>query len=358
MLNKLTLYLCAIVPLTGALSACSSDNVSADIPEQGFGVTFTAREASRATLTSDLNITDNTFVVYGDMVQTSTPTATPTTVFDATPVTYADGKWSYANLQYWFPSHTYSFVALHPAADNNVSDINYQNSQLSFTYTYPDDYTQATDLLVANHRRRYSDNRTDNGSGTINPVEFNFRHLMARLDFVANVDPAIGNGSVTIHSISLRNVNTQATYTVLPATTTSQTDDFTTSAWSNQSELSDNIFTITEEVTLPDRTGTPTVYSHAYFPATSNPLLVIPQEVPQDVEVVISYTRTPQGGSPEYVPTAVSKLFSTTVAAHQGKWEAGKSYSYSFTIGVDDLIIFSTPTVQTWSDSEGGNYII
>ncbi|MDE6394659.1 MAG: fimbrillin family protein, partial [Duncaniella sp.] len=222
MLNKLTLYVSVFVPLMGAMSACTSDSEATDAIDQGHGVTFTAREASRSTLISNSNITDNAFAVYGDMVLTSSAsTATPTVAFDATRVTCTDGKWSYDNQQYWFPSHTYSFVALYPA-DANVSDINYQNSRLSFTYTYPDEYTQATDLLVANHRRRYT------SSGTATPVAFDFRHLMARLDFVANVDPAIGNGSVTIHSISLRNVYTQATYTVLPAPTASQTDDWTT----------------------------------------------------------------------------------------------------------------------------------
>lgn len=348
MFNKLTLYVSVFVPFMGAMSACTSDSEPADAVEQGIGVTFTAREASRTALISNSTITANTFAVYGDMVLTSSAsTATPTVVFDNTEVKYADGKWGYTDTQYWFPSHTYSFVALYPAADANVSDINYQNSQLSFTYTYPTEYSDATDLLIANHRRRYTT------TGTATPVAFDFRHLMARLDFVANVDPAIGTGSVTIHSLALRNVNTKATYTVLPATTTSQTDDYTTSEWSNISDKG-QIFSISGNVTLPDGAE----YSHRYFPTETNPLLIIPQTVPEDVEVVISYTRTPQGGSPEYIPEATSKLFSTTVTAHQGKWEAGKSYTYTFSIGVDDLIIFSTPTVQGWSDSEGGNYII
>lgn len=354
MLNKLTLYLCAIVPLTGALSACSSDNVSADIPEQGFGVTFTAREASRATLTSDLNITDNTFVVYGDMVQTSTPTATPTTVFDATPVTYADGKWSYANLQYWFPSHTYSFVALHPAADNNVSDINYQNSQLSFTYTYPDDYTQATDLLVANHRRRYSDNRTDNGSGTItgtiNPVEFNFRHLMARINFTGNVNAAL-TSNVTFHSITISGLYGKSTYTVTPASvsqTATLTDDYTED-WT--SVTTEEPTTIVKKTFSGQSSEVAPGNNIKMFP-DDDPLLLLPQELPQNVTVTIDYSID---GNHK---TASTNLYGTAMLAHSGEWLPRKTYNYNFSVGVNEYIIFSQPTVNEWKESAGGNYVI
>ena len=39
------------------------------------------------------------------------------------------------------------------------------------------------------------------------------------------------------------------------------------------------------------------------------------------------------------------------------KWEAGKSYRYTFTI-VGDYILFSTPEVNAWSESSGGIIIV
>lgn len=354
MFNKFTLYVSVLVPLAGAMSACDSESSTTDIIEQGTGVTFTAREASRTTLISNSTISQNSFAVYGDMVPTaSASTDAPTVVFDGNEVIYGNGAWSYANPQYWFPGHIYSFVALYPATYNNVSDLIYQDSRLSFTYTQPDDYTRAIDLLIANHRRRYT------AAGNGSTVAFDFRHLMSRLDFVANVDPSIGTGSVTIDSITLRGVNTKAIFSIIPASLSNgqtQTIDYSEGSWTGHS-MPDTIFTLTPALTLPKTDNNGTAYSEHLFPNPSDPLLIIPQDVPADVEVKIDYTRITEGSNPQR-KTVVSKLFTTSVTAHNGVWEPAKSYTYTFTIGVDDLIIFSSPTVQGWSESEGGNYII
>lgn len=339
----------------GALAACTSSPETEDL--QSAQVQFRASEISRSSLTTIETIKESPFAVYGDMVSTSKASATPTVVFNGTEVKYTDGAWSYSDPQYWFPGQTYSFVAIHPATPANIDGTpNYENNKLSFQYTYPESYGNAQDILVAAHRRKYA-------PGNPHAVAFNFAHIFARLNFVAKIDPALGEGNtVTITRLALRNVFDKATYSITPspiASGTSETDDFVGMWMSMANSNSEDEYPNSPVFDLDFPSLTLTVgETHEFFPATIDPLIVIPQTLDPDhsLEAEISYYIT-LNGVPQSPKTSFARLYSAS-ASHGRRWLPGLSYSYSFTLGGEGMIIFNTPEVQEWDDTEGGNYVI
>ncbi len=338
MLKRLAYF--AILSISSAtLAVCVSCTSTSDEPDAATEVKFRTSGVSRSTLITDQSIINNPFAVYGDMVISSSSSATPTVVFNGTEVKYNNGIWNYDATQYWYPSHTYSFVALYPAAPAGIAAINYSENSLSFIYNYPDEYNEATDMLIATHRRVYE-------LGTAHPVAFNFGHIMARINFIVKVDPAFTN-SVTIQSLTLKNVGNSATFTIKPADVSSgETDDYYGGKWTEPETATFTLFDVKEPVEVASGD------SHEFFPALTNPLLVIPQPVNQDIELEVKY----QSGGVSH--TGATKLFSTAVTSHSGLWLGGKSYTYTFSIGVNEFILFGTPAIQDWDEDEGGNYII
>lgn len=324
----------------GALAACTSSPETEEL--QSAQVQFRASEISRSSLTTIETIKESPFAVYGDMVSTSNAAATPTVVFNGTEVKYTDGAWSYNDPQYWFPGQTYSFVAIHPATPANIDGTpNYENNKLSFQYTYPESYGNAQDILVAAHRRKYT-------PGNPHSVAFEFKHIFARINFVAKVDPTV-QGEFVIDRMSLHNVSNSATFTVAPSPITdgNETYDFS-GEWTAHNEANATLFDITPNVTVNTTENT------VIFKA-DDPLMIIPQSVNNRVEVSLTYHRAVDSPNPI---TVTANLFSVAIAAHNGEWQAGKSYNYTFTLGDSEYIVFSEASAQDWNEAEGANFII
>ena len=132
---------------------------------------FDISSVSRSAVTTAANITANPFAVFGDMIPSEIADnhSARTIIYHNTPVTYNEAKaaWTTPAPQYWYPKHDHSFVGVHPASALSAADANiqYSNSQLSFTYTLPTDHTKVTDILSATQRRRF-------GSGTTEAVVY------------------------------------------------------------------------------------------------------------------------------------------------------------------------------------------
>ena len=355
--NKYTLL--AICTTAALCSACSSDD-TIDVSQSSAELKFKVGEvSSRATMTDGTTITQKPFTVYGDMLKNDAPAGEePTVIFDATRVTYAGGIWSYGTPLFWTPENTYSFVALHTAEDPNIKDLAYENSNLSFTYSAPQNYKNNSDLLISTHHRNYI------SAGNPHAIALSFHHIMARLNFVAKIDPALGEGNtVTITRLVLRNVFDKATYSITPApiaSGTSETDDFVglwlsmENSGSGEEFPTSTLFDITLEQPLTLTVGD----THEFFPAISDPLLVIPQNLDPEhsLEFELDYYVT-LNGTPQAPKTPTAKLYSAS-AVHGRRWLAGLSYSYSFTLGGEGRILFNVPQVQEWDSTEGGNYVI
>lgn len=294
--------------------------------------------STRATVTTTDNIEQKSFTVYGDM--TALDSSKSILIFNGEEVSHNGSQWTYSNIRYWFSNYEYSFTAAHPKLEDKaaIQNLKYTDNSLSFTYS-PSTYSDGIDIMTATHRR--------NSNVAITPVNFEFHHILSRINFKAEVDNTAVNDIVITH-LALVNVPTKAAYSIKAASTGSNTNDYT-EEWSDFLDKDANctLFEMTDEITIPKGT------TKEFFPV-ENALMIIPQEVPEDVELQITYTTKGSGKS----TTASTPLRNLTITAHNGVWEMGKAYTYSFTLGDNESIIFNVPTVQNWNEAEGGNYVI
>lgn len=289
----------------------------------GDEVAFVVSSQSRAAVTTDDNITDFNFVVFGDMKFKNNPKLT---IFDNTIVKYTDGKWSYANPQYWFPQHEHSFIAMHPDAPAGISGSQYSDSRLSFNFTLPDDYKSANDIMVASHRRLVEANMI-----RATPIALNFWHILSRINFqLTNTGAA---DKVIVNEIKLNGINRTGSFTIIPAPLSSdgrQTDDYDFS-WSGISNIGNLAAGINVEV--PENEARP------LFP-DNNVLLMLPQPDNNGVIMQLTYTRVDAGD--------VDEQITLTAETPIGGWQPGKIYTYSLTVSEISKEIQLTVSVKNW----------
>lgn len=308
------------------LFSCTSDELGEEDIAQGSEVQFATSDISRASVTTETDVTGSTFAVYGDMKFMKEANPTPVVIFNNTEVKYSsyDG-WKYdGQKQYWFPNHEHSFIAMHPAGTGSPS---YSNSTLSFTYTLPDHYADTPDILMATHRRMYK----DEASSPATPVRLSFFHILSRVNFMLKDDKAADIVRVT--KIELEGVNHTGTFTITPAPLLSgsgQTDDYTLfwTGISNKGTLTANI-----SVDVPENKTCP------LFP-DNNALFVIPQPDNQGVIMKITYTLIDAGTKDEEL--------TLTAETPIGGWETGKVYTYSMTVSEITKEIYLTVSVKDW----------
>ena len=165
-IHKKLLFIKLLTIAACVLQACSSDSPDIAPGENHQEMKFVTTEVARA-FTSGINYAGSRFALFGDMKYS---TYGPSVIFHNKEVEYNGIAWTYEGTQYWHPEHEHSFVAVYPSkALKDAGDPQYEASMLSFTYTIPtaDDKTidkeGVLDLLVATHRRQYS-------NGDSNPV--------------------------------------------------------------------------------------------------------------------------------------------------------------------------------------------
>ena len=178
-----------------ALAACSQENV-VEVPQDlsiSFDQTFVEGTYFTTKATADEPAITG-FNVWGFMETTTGP------MFNGDEVTYQDGKWSYANLQYWAPSHNYYFAALAPMNSSNWS-LSTKNANtygpgvLSFT-----NLDGSEDLLYA-AKTVTSPNAEVMAAVGMPSVEMIFSHLLSKVKFTF-----VNAFTTTNTSIAVKNV--------------------------------------------------------------------------------------------------------------------------------------------------------
>lgn len=306
--------------------------------------------STRGAATTDKNITDFPFAVYGDMAINSSAN-NPSVIFDGTQVNYENGDWKYSKLQYWISDRTYSFTAIHPATA--IPNLDYSDGTLSFQYTLPSKIEDNVDILTASHRRKY-----DGSTGS--PVSFVFQHILSRINFVLNIDKTIGDkNQVVIEEISLQNISNSGSYSLTPAPLTSGTSTYDASGdsgWKNLSAPNATLF----ELSYPQGLTLNGGEKVDFFPASGEDakmLCVIPQELTSDITLYVKY-HSVENGKDQTSKEVYGNLYSVALTTHNARWKAGESYTYAMTIGAEGKILFTMPDVENWKDAEGGNYVI
>lgn len=243
----------------------------------------------------------------------------PSIVFDNTEVYEEDAAWTYDGLQFWQSGKTYVFYALYPdTATLTTPDQSGNKAAESASYDAAGnltitgfDSTSGHDLMTAS--------RTGMSGSNPQPVAFTFSHELALVSFVGQSE----GSNAQIISIKFSGVKNIGNYNA----------------------------SLSPEWTVSGNH----VYEEASFELPSVPtdifgeIMVIPQSVNDDYKLTIEYEYKGIEGTSQ--KKEISLPDSVT------RWEAGKSYRYTFTI-VGDYILFSTPEVNAWSESSGGIIIV
>lgn len=318
------------------MSSCSSDEPAAAV--QGTKIEFAPGNISRSTDAS--NIKDNPFAVFCDRKRTNDQS--PLALMHNVAVTYnpETGVWEYSHPTFWIPESEHSFVAIHPASVVSMPDasLQYEGSQLSFTYTLPADYRQTADILAATHRRSYI-------LGSTSSVFLKFAHMLSQI----NISPALNDNVLDseaymeFHKLELSGIKTKAAFKITPSSiqTNDRTDDREAEVTGHDAEG-----TLTIEFDEPKKVVNNREY-HLLFDE-KDAVIVAPQAFADDsnAKITLYYTLS---NDPE--------MKKATLQLANQKWELGKSYNYRFTVDRTGAH-FQSATITDWEVLNAGDFDI
>ena len=222
-----------------------------------------------------------------------------------------DGVNTTYKTYYWPREGSMDFIAIAPIGIANpmptVDDYN-THSKAEFTYTIPDNILEQRDIMVAVSKGLTKE--------TGNPVPLNFKHLLASVRFKVGEMQFIKINSLTLSGVYggdvtfIYNKNTNTWTNSVPTTIKTYNPDFVdTSGLPQGSEIAGNVNNAT--------------------------LFMIPQELPDDAVIEVTYTELLTG-----------KEGHGYANIGEGKWEAGKDYAYTFNIGNKFDVTIPTPKDQ------------
>ncbi|MDE6801601.1 MAG: fimbrillin family protein, partial [Muribaculaceae bacterium] len=235
---------------------------------------------------------------------------------------------------YWFPNHIHSFVALHPIeAVNNirsVTDVKYSEGLLTFNYTHPQNYRNASDLLVATHRRQYNQEMGKSEA----PVSFTFEHILSVLDirimYYEELAYTNQNNRIEITEIALDGVNVSGSYNVRPDDLTSSnarsgTDAHKVSGWSKLTSGSISFKGVATGHN--NQYGKSPTFNRVF--QNNDALIVLPKDE-GDVNLTMTFRLFVNG------TYAADHTLSTTL--ENAKWEAGQKIIYDLQVSVGEIL--------------------
>lgn len=328
-----------------SFAACLVSSCSSDAPEnvegsKGSEITFAVAELSRASVTTSFN----KFALYGDMKFPVDATGVPSGVFNKTEVEYKDGSWYYDGIQYWYPRHEHSFIAISPVSALETSGTpQYLNSQLSFTYIIPTtsgnevaNYSDVADIMAATHRRLQDKDVTNT------TVTFRFSHIMSLI----NISPALDDNLMApdeymkIHRLELSGFKTKAMFNILPASRQSnnQTDDRVIDI-AGHDMAGKLTIDFTEPIKVTNDRKNVSLFDN------DDAIIMLPQTfgADSDARIIVYYTINDESTEKQLLLSLKGKT-----------WESGKSYNYRFILNRRGLIS-ETTAITDWDEMNVGN---
>lgn len=331
-----------------ALAACSKNEV-VETNDHAIGFsnyipkTVTGRADATFVNGNDL-VSGQKFVVYGynqkaaDFSTTLKPTFMP-----GVQVTYKGGNTlatagnnEYSPTRYWpkdEANNKLAFYAYYPVSTYVVPTVTAGLG--SYAVTVDTDPSKNVDFLVADLVKDQAYSKT-NKTGA---VMLNFRHQLAKVQFLVNTNVEGTETKVTLNSLTVKQVKTTGTLT--PAYET----DFST-AWSGQATPTD--FQVYRTDMSLDATPVIKDTAHTY--------LMVPQTLGDDVVATVVYTY--QTGTDEVVKNTVDVKLKDIVSADGAitSWEKNNYIVYTFTIGLQPIKFAAT--VSAWDAEKDGNVVV
>ena len=320
------------------VSSCASEPEVTDYTT-GVEMTFDVGTTTRASIITEDNYTSQSFKLFGDLNTKKVYINGEyfeglRKIFNGTQVKCQSSAWNYGTAQYWLLGQEYSFVALMPYAISDLQGLTYSDSKLSFTYTLPSDLNNAIDILAATDRRKFL--LTGTYFSGLAKVNFEFKHLLSQISIQAaldedlmyedddnyrGADPDYEDEYIEFHKVEIWGSKTAANFTITPAASSSTNPD---PSGTIEAMLIDNA--TDSKLSKPFNETKKLTNNKQYVTLFSDTdaLLIMPQQLASDSEAKMILTYTVNGNT--------DRLRQIEIPLAGSKWEAGKIYTYKFTV--------------------------
>lgn len=269
------------------------------------------------------------------------------------------GGWAPTNTVYWPKTENakLTFAAYSPSEANQFSPT-YSGSGLSLTgFTPKSNVADQYDLMYSSrsYNRTESTNQLTSGTGhttsSYDGVDILFHHALSSINFKAKTAANYPNTEIKIKKITINNAYTKADFK--ENITNEEVANFASAPyWSN-------FQTPTNYVVYDSETD---ALSTTVTELLGKPALLIPQKMNgsdassnAEIKVTVNYTikvgdgeAVAQTGIVSFVNGNNGDYFTDGTNAIVA-WEKGKRYTYTISIGLNNIIYFS-PEVDNWDD--------
>ena len=248
-----------------------------------------------------------------------------------------------------------TFAAYSPSDANEFNPV-YNNTGLSFTgFTPKPTVADQYDLMYSSrsYNRTASTNELTSGTGhttsSYDGVDILFHHALSSINFKAKTAANYSDTEIKIQKITINNAYTKADFS---ENITNETTYASSPAWSNF-QTPRNYVVYDSETSALSTTVTELL---------GKPALLIPQRMDgtdattaQEIKVTVNYTIKVGDGEAVAQTGVVSfkngnngNYFTDGTNAIEA-WERGKRYTYTISIGLNNIIYFS-PEVDNWEN--------
>lgn len=322
------------------LAGCTKTEVT-DVPDSR-AISFDNFVTNAVKAPIDQNEDLTTFFVYGGY--------TSNEVFNNVPVTVAwDGGTStctYAPAKYWTENETYYFAAYSDGNGKIENNVTFDQGTGHLTINYTVD--AADDDLIYGYADNSNNGYRYNGTDAMNPVPFDFKHILSKVTFQFSKAADLNGTELTISNFSV-NLKTTGTFT---GTDLSGTTQYLLSTWSAPDPASPFTTFSTAPLTLNSEVtaGEPATTVKTGFTA-------IPQTITGSE---ISFTVTYKDPIDKLEKT---RKFDVSIDGTDGNnWNPGYHYIYTAEIKAVNLdlepIVFTVNSVEKWEDKNVADEII
>ena len=202
-----------IAAAAALFAACSSNDTFKEIETQESPITFnqSINKVTRAHIGSIDNLkTEGGFVVYGYKSLDNFSTKASPDIFAGKTV-YWDGTnsvWKYDGLRFWDKNAKYNFYAVAPVSPTDGATYGIQGNpataatfgQITITGAHSNKSTASDDYLI--DRTGVLNELGSAHTGSTNPtVDFNFHHIMAKVQFA--LKSTLTSGTITVTSLTM-----------------------------------------------------------------------------------------------------------------------------------------------------------
>ena len=353
MTDNIKYMVCCACALAGLMVSCSSEDSEPTYPASEELVFVTAQQ-TRTAVSTTANLTAKPFALYGDL-RLANGEGELSVLMNGREARYTSGKWNYGSTLYWFPNHIHSFIALHPSeavtTTRTVTGIEYNDGQMSLTYTHPDNYRNASDLLVATHRRQYIQEL----GKTAKPISFTFEHILAVLDirikYYEELAYSNWNNRIEVTEIVLDGINVSGSYSVRPddlntSNANSGTDGHNVNGWRNLKSGSRSFRGDTyNEWNTGHINGRYDTQFDVFKPVFKNndALTVLPKDA-GDVKLTMTFRL--------YVNGTYAADHTLSTVLENAEWKAGQKITYNLQVSVGEILQGGC-TYEDWNQISG-----